>query len=99
MSPWEKLLERPHPGRHFVQVYDADETTLTRNVGRYVSEGLLQGDGVLVIATREHRDLISREASDSDARLSEALNNHQLVFLDAQQTLAEFMIAGHPDWH
>jgi hypothetical protein len=98
MSPWEKLLERPHPGGHFVQVYDADETTLTRNVSRYVSEGLLQGDGVLIIATPEHRDLISREVSDSDARLSDALNSRQLVFLDAQQTLAEFMIAGHPDW-
>jgi hypothetical protein len=99
MSPWEKLLERPHPGGHFVQVYDADERALTRNVARYVSEGLLHGDGVLVIATPEHGELIFREAFDSDAGLSEALSNHHLVFLDAQETLAEFMIAGHPDWN
>jgi MEDS: MEthanogen/methylotroph, DcmR Sensory domain len=98
MSPWEKLLERQHPGGHFVQVYGADERALARNVARYVSMGLLHGDGVLVIATPEHCQLISREAFDSGAPLSEALSNHQLVFLDAQQTLAEFMIAGHPDW-
>ena len=82
-----------------MQVYDADERVLTRNVARYVSEGLLHGDGVLVIATPEHRDLISREVSRTDANLSDSLKNQQLVLVDAQQTLAEFMIAGNPDWN
>ena len=35
---------------HFVQLYDADEELLIRNVGQYFSEGFASGEGALIIA-------------------------------------------------
>jgi len=98
MSPWEKLLERPHSRGHFVQLYEADEVALTRNVGHYLWEGLRRGEGVLVISTPEHRDLFSGHLDHLGADLPALLGNRQLVFWDAQQTLAQLMDAGQPDW-
>lgn len=98
MSPWEKLLQRPHPAGHFVQLYQVDETALARNVGRYVGEGLRQGDGVLLIVTPEHQELFSGQFSRLDIDVSAAVRDRQLIFCDARQTLAEFMIGGQPDW-
>jgi len=98
MSPWERLLERPHSRGHFVQLYEADEVALTKNVGHYLWEGLRRGDGVLVIATPEHQELFSKHLDSLGADLAQAIGTQQLNFWDAQQTLAQFMVAGQPDW-
>jgi hypothetical protein len=99
MSPWEKLLERPHSRGHFVQIYEADEAALAHNVGLYAWEGLRRGDGVLMIATPEHWDLFSRQLSRLGADLQSLLKSEQLVLFDAQNTLSRFMIGGLPDWN
>jgi hypothetical protein len=98
MSPWEKLLERPHSRGHFVQLYESDEVALTKNVGHYLWEGLRRGDGVLIIATPEHQELFSRRLDRLGADLPDVLESQQLIFWDAQQTLTQFMVAGQPDW-
>jgi len=79
-------------------VYEADETALARNVGHYLWEGLRRGDGVLLIVTPEHRDLFSEELKSLGANLAAMIDSRQLIFRDAQETLAKFMIAGQPDW-
>jgi hypothetical protein len=98
VSPWEKLLERPHSGGHFVQLYEADEAALASNVGLYLWEGLRRGDGVLIVVTPEHQDLFSRQLDRLGADLPRLLYSQQLIFLDAQQTMSEFMVEGQPDW-
>jgi hypothetical protein len=98
MSPWDKLLERPHSRGHFVQLYEADEPALTTNVGRYLWEGLRQGDGVLVIATPQHQSLFSSHLDRLGADLSALSSTRQLVILDAQHMLDQFMGGGMPDW-
>jgi hypothetical protein len=98
MSAWEKLLERPHSQGHFVQLYEADETALSRNVGHYLWEGLRRGEGVLVIATPEHRELFSGHLSSLGADIPALTGSSQLLFLDAQDTLSLFMRGGQPDW-
>src|ERR1700730_8257914 len=98
MSPWEKLLERPHSREHFVQLYEADEAALTKNVGQYLWEGLRRGEGVLVIAMPEHRDLFTKYLAVCGANVSGLIASKQLVVLDARQTLTQFMIDGQPDW-
>jgi len=98
MSPWEKLLEQPHPRGHFVQLYEADEGALARNVCRYLWEGLQRGDGVLMIATPEHQELFCGYLDRLGADLSALLRSQQLVCWDAKQTLAQFMVKGQPDW-
>ena|SRR5580698_4021333 len=98
MSAWEKLLKQPHPRGHFVQLYEADETALTKNVGLYLWEGLRQGDGVLVIAGQEHQRIFCQHLDGLGTDLATALGSRQLVFWDAQQTLAEIMTGGRPEW-
>jgi hypothetical protein len=98
MSPWEKLLEHAHSHGHFVQLYSTDESSLAKNVALYLYEGLKRGDGVLVIATPEHRDMFCRrlEVLGFDTQL--CVREQQLVFCDAHETLSQFMKRGQPDW-
>jgi hypothetical protein len=99
MSPWEKLLEGPHARGHVVQLYDKSDTqSLTANVSRYLGEGLRRGEGALVIATPEHRDLFWRELEKSGVAISSAVENGQLAFLDARTTLSRCMTGSQPDW-
>ena len=98
MSPWEKLLEQPHSRGHFVQLYETGDAALTKNVGHYLWEGLRRGDGVLVIATPEHRQLFCSHLAHLGADLDALEQRRQFVCRDAQQTLAEFMVKGQPDW-
>jgi hypothetical protein len=97
-SPWERLLEQPNSGGHFVQLYKADESNLSKNVGHYVWEGLRRGDGVLLITTAGHRELFSERLESLGADLPALLAGRRLVFLNAEQTMAQFMIGGQPDW-
>jgi hypothetical protein len=99
MSPWEKLLELPHSGGHFVQMYEADEAALAHNVGLYVWEGLRRGDGVLMIATPEHWALFARQLSRLGADPQSLLKSQQLVLFDAQNTLTRIMAGGQPEWN
>ena len=87
MSPWEKLLERPHPRGHFVQLYEADDVALTKNVGLYLWEGLRQGEGVLVIATPEHQELFSGHLDHLGANLPAVL----LAWANREQPDAEWL--------
>ena len=67
--------------------------------GRYLADGLKQGDAVLVIATPEHKKAIVKAAQCVecwDRASAEYIG--RLAFLDAAATLAEFMVAGEPDW-
>lgn len=98
MSFWDKLLEEPNCGSHYVQLYTADDAALIANVGRYLWNGLHAGEGVLVIATPEHQDSFSRRLQESGADLDRLIRTRQLVFLDAEQTLNIFMDQGQPDW-
>jgi hypothetical protein len=98
VTPWEKLLERPHARGHFVQFYQADEAALAGNVGLYLSEGLKRGDGILLIVSAEHRELFCDHLDQLGADPAASIAARQLVVLDAQQALAEFMRNGQPDW-
>jgi hypothetical protein len=98
MSPWQKLLERPNSGGHYVQLYEADETGLANNVGHYLWEGLRRGEGGLLIVTPEHQALFCRYLDGLGADLAALLTERQLVFQDAQETLTQFMVGAQPDW-
>jgi hypothetical protein len=55
MSSCPELLEAIGSEEHVV-LYGTDDRLLTQNVGRLLSEGLKRGDGILVIATSQHRN-------------------------------------------
>jgi KaiC/GvpD/RAD55 family RecA-like ATPase len=99
MSSWSELLDRPAPEEHFVQLYGRNDQLLTRNVSRYLAEGLRRGDALVVIATREHAHAITRELTLHGADAVAALPDGRLVMLDARETLDRFLVEGQPDEH
>jgi hypothetical protein len=98
MTSWESVLENPEPHGHFVQLYDGDTKTLAHNVGRYLSQGLKCGEGLLVIATKENKQAFIGAIRDLGEDPEAAVRTSRLLFLDAQATLAEFMVDGEPDY-
>jgi hypothetical protein len=97
-SPWEKLLERPHGRGHFVQLYESRESSLAENVALYISEGLKSGDGVMIIATPEHRPLFCDKVEECGVDTRALIADGQLALLDAHETLDRFMEGGQPVW-
>jgi hypothetical protein len=96
MSSCTELLDRLEPEEHVVQLYGDDDQLLTRNVGRFLGEGLRRGDGLLVIANAEHRGTLARQLKQ-ERGYSQAVLEGRLVFLDAETTLPRFMVNGSPD--
>jgi hypothetical protein len=96
MSSCPELLDRLEPEGHVVQLYGNDDRLLTKNVARFLGEGLKRGDGLLVIATAEHRSTLARHLRE-EGGYSKAVLEGRLVFLDAEVTLARFMVNGWPD--
>ena len=96
MSSWSELLDRAAPEEHVVQLYGSNDQLLTRNVSRYLAEGMRRGDALVVIATREHADAITRELTLQGV---DASRDGRLVVLDARQTLDRFLVGGQPDEH
>jgi MEDS: MEthanogen/methylotroph, DcmR Sensory domain len=97
MSTWSELLDRAEPEAHFVQLYGEDDQLLTRNVSRYLVEGLRRGDGLVVFATSGHFDAIMRQLEAECPGAPEAHRQGRLVFHDARATLDRFMVDGQPD--
>jgi len=96
ISSCPELLDRLEAEEHVVQLYGSDDRLLTTNVGRYLEEGLKRGDGLLVIATPEHRSSLARYLSNQTSYSSAVLEG-RLVFLDAAATLTRFLTNGVPD--
>jgi DcmR-like sensory protein len=96
MTQPAELLDQPEPEEHFVQLYGKDDRLLARNVSRYLREGLRRGDGLLVIATVEHRGSFVRQLNAEPA-YARAVLEGRLVFLDAEATLNRFMVDEEPD--
>lgn len=96
MTSCADLLDGLEAAEHVVQLYGTDDRLLTRNVGRYLVEGLRRGDGLLVIATPGHRTSLTRLLRE-ETNYFEAVLEGRLVFLDADTTLTRFLVHGMPD--
>jgi hypothetical protein len=81
---------------HFVQIYEADDVFMDTLSG-FIGGALLGGDGAVVIATPAHREELERRLARSGIDVASAKLGNQLVSLDAEQTLNQFMINGWPD--
>jgi signal transduction histidine kinase/ActR/RegA family two-component response regulator len=75
-----------HPPPHLVQFYERDEV-LVEAVTRFVQAGLARGEAVIVIATAAHRAALDDRTGARG----------RYITLDAEATLAKFMIGGQPD--
>lgn len=74
---------------HIVQTYQ-DSSELAESVSEYLAAGLRAGEAAIVIARPEHA---ARFLEKLGARPADPL-----VLLDAEETLARFMVDGMPEW-
>jgi PAS domain S-box-containing protein len=97
-AAWAQLAGPEKTQKHAVQFYAADKPLLAKNVSRYLYDGLEQGDGLLVIATRGHTEIFTRELRLLGVDTSTAIGERRLIFHDAETMLAQFMVGDQPDW-
>jgi PAS domain S-box-containing protein len=81
---------RPEVPAHAVQFYDTEEF-LFEAVAAFLGEGLRSGHPTIVIATDEHRQGFFK------ALQQKGLESHRVIFADARETLAKFMVGDVPD--
>jgi hypothetical protein len=81
---------------HAVRFYE-NKASLCRTVADFLGEGLVSGQAGLVIATAEHRDALLSELRARQVDVDKLQAAGDLLFLDARQTLAGFMVDGMPD--
>jgi hypothetical protein len=82
---WKELLKEPNGGDHLVQLYQ-DEAFLGEAVSTFITDTLQRGEAGVIIATPGHRARFGFQSTD------------QIRVLDAEETLARFMVEGQPNW-
>lgn len=81
---------------HFVQIYEADDAFMDTLTG-FIAGALRQGEGAVVIATPSHRDELKWRLEAGGVFTGPAIADDQLMLLDAEQVISQFMVDGWPD--
>jgi PAS domain S-box-containing protein len=89
---WHEDDERSH----VVQFYSNDEF-LANAVTRFIAAALGEGGRGLVVATGSHAAAIRAKLKETGLDVSSAGSQPVCLFLDAAETLAQFMVNGMPD--
>ena len=89
---------RTHIARadHFVHFYENEEFLLDALSG-YIGPGLLAGEVCIVIATEPHINGLEARLQRSGIELPSIVSTNQYIALEAEPTLAKFMVDGEPD--
>jgi hypothetical protein len=81
---------------HAVRFYE-DAEALSRIVSGFLAEGFLASQPAVVIATPQHRAAIEARLAERSLAVDELKTAGALRVLDADATLAQFMVDGMPD--
>ena len=84
------------PCEHLLQIY-TDENVLMDSLEGFVAGGILAGDAVIVIATAQHREELAKRLRMCGLDPDAAQADGTYLPLDAEQTLAQFMVGGWPN--
>jgi len=84
------------PCDHVVQIYEDHESFLDLLAG-FVGGGLTGGESAVVIATVAHLASLDKRLEARGISVSHMKSKHQYIRLDAEETLARFMVNGWPD--
>jgi hypothetical protein len=93
MSRKEVAAARPY---HAVQFYGSDDRLFCA-VGRFLAEGLIEGQPAVVIAVPSHRAGILHQLSARLIDVDRARKEGDLVLLDSEEMVDLFMPNGVPD--
>jgi hypothetical protein len=75
---------------HHVQLFDSSKS-LADTVVAFLLRGFARGDHLLIVATPEHRELLSHRLEQAGLNVRTAMAANRLVIADAAQTLDKFM--------
>lgn len=89
----EQTLASHH---HAVQFYGSDNSLFVTVAG-FLGEGLIAGQPAIVIATAAHRRAIEEHLCARLIDCETARREGELVMLDAEETLEQFMIGDSPN--
>ena len=92
----EALVPVPIAHHHAVRFYGNDESLFTTVAG-FLSEGLVAHEPAIVIATPAHSAAIEEHLSGRLIDCAQARRNGDLVMLDAEEMLGQFMVGDVPD--
>jgi len=81
---------------HAVQFYQTDGHLLDL-LTRFIGTALVTGDVGIVIATKAHRDGLTKRFKARGLNVNVAREQGRFVSLDAAATLSRFMVDGRPD--
>jgi hypothetical protein len=84
------------PCEHLVQFY-TDESLFIVTLGKFVEDGLLNGEAVVVIATASHISSLEARLVAQGIDVAAFRSNGAYLPLDAASTLSAFMRNGWPD--
>ncbi len=83
-------------GGHAVQFYK-DDRILLEDLNRFIGPALIAGNSAVVIATRAHREGLSRLLIAQGIDVALAAKHGRYITVDAADTLSKFMVNGWPD--
>ena len=81
---------------HLVQWYD-DDGFLVQAVGAFVAAGLRRAQAAITIGTKTHLAALHRWLEADGFAVDDLQREGRFISLDAAETLARFMVDGHPD--
>jgi PAS domain S-box-containing protein len=83
-------------GTHSVQFYK-DDSVLLEDLNGFIGAALAAGNSAVIVATRVHREGLSRLLSTQGIDVNLATNQGRYIALDAYETLSKFMVNDLPD--
>jgi hypothetical protein len=84
------------PCAHVVQIYE-DDALFLDNLAEFVAGGLKLDEAVIVIATPQHREGLRKRLTARGIDVAGARSRDQLIVLDAQETMSQFLVDTWPD--
>lgn len=84
------------PCNHLVQIYESDEVFMD-SLEEFVCSGLNMGENVVLVATEVHLDAVRKRLELYGFNLHKLDDEHRFIGLNAEETLAKFMIDNWPD--
>lgn len=84
------------PMEHSVQLYTSGDRFI-ESLERFAGNGIQQGEGVIVIATKVHIRALNERLTMRGFDIQAAILKQQYISLDAEEILAKFMANDLPD--
>lgn len=89
-------VTQPVQCQHEVQFY-FDDRFLVQSLAEYVGRALDAGSSAIIVATKAHRESLTKELERAGINWSATADQGRFVSLDAAETLSQFLVNQSPD--